>query len=209
MAKTTKTTKRAKKIDVIAPTGAGHSLVMRTCSADLSAYGGFRWPNGGEVSAPDWDPTPRCGGGLHGLLWGEGDAGLLDWSSDAKWLVVSVVTDTIVNLSGKVKFPKGIVVYCGDMHGAAKFIAENGGEGKQIVGGTATAGDGGTATAGYRGTATAGYGGTISIAWWDPKRDKWRVSTAEVGENGIDANTAYTLDVSAYPPAFVKAPEKK
>ena len=34
---------------------------------DGEAYGGFRWaPQGERTRAPDWDPRPRCGGGLHG-----------------------------------------------------------------------------------------------------------------------------------------------
>ena len=38
------------------------------------AYGGFQWnPIGEWTEAPDWDPTPKCGGGLHGSApeaWG-------------------------------------------------------------------------------------------------------------------------------------------
>lgn len=49
-------------------------LVLRTCDASRKAYGGFQYPESGPVEAPDWDPRPVCGGGLHGLRWGEGDA---------------------------------------------------------------------------------------------------------------------------------------
>ena len=43
--------------------------------------------------------------------WGEGDRELANWypDSDAKWLVVKVAKNDIVNLFGKVKFPKCIV----------------------------------------------------------------------------------------------------
>ena len=38
------------------------------------AFGGFQWNHIGEwTEAPDWDPTPECGGGLHGSApeaWG-------------------------------------------------------------------------------------------------------------------------------------------
>ena len=47
-------------------------------------------------------PVERCGNGLHGLLWGEGDGTLLNWAPDARWLVVEVDASTIVALSGKV-----------------------------------------------------------------------------------------------------------
>jgi len=63
-------------------------LILRTCNADMTSYGGFVWPESGPVEAPDWEPTYECGHGLHGLLWGEGNSGLLDTSDDAKWLVV-------------------------------------------------------------------------------------------------------------------------
>ena len=34
---------------------------------DGEAYGGFRWNGVGEwTTAPDWNPAPECGGGLHG-----------------------------------------------------------------------------------------------------------------------------------------------
>ena len=113
------------------------------------------------------------------MLWGCGDASLLDWSEQAKWLVVEVTEASIIDLGDKVKFPEGTVVYCGDRNGAANLIAADpraagkpiiaatataGFRGTAMAGdyGTATAGDYGTATAGYGGTATAGYGGTAT-----------------------------------------------
>jgi hypothetical protein len=137
-------------------------LVLRTCAADMTSYNGFKWPAKGPVEAPDWKATAECGHGLHGLLWGEGDGSLLDWSGSAKWLVVQVDATSTVDLYGKVKFPRGNVVYCGDRLGATEYIRTNGGEGRCIHGGTATAGYLGTATAGHRGTATAGYRGTAT-----------------------------------------------
>ena len=41
--------------------------------SDLNAHEGFRWrPLGQWTEAPDWDPEPRCGGGLHGQGPGAG-----------------------------------------------------------------------------------------------------------------------------------------
>lgn len=51
----------------------GKVLVLRVCDVDGKSHGGFQWPESGPVAAPDWNPEPRCGGGLHGWLWGEGD----------------------------------------------------------------------------------------------------------------------------------------
>jgi len=187
------------------------ALILRTCNPDLTSHNGFQWPETGPIEAPDWDPTPDCGHGLHGLLWGEGDGGLLNWDPTARWLVVEVPTDTIVDIAGKVKFPAGTVVHCGDRLSATTFLAADpraagravvGGTATAGDGGTATAGDGGTATAGYRGTATAGYGGTatagdggtVVIRWWDRSTRRWRLVVGYIGEDGLKANVAYRLD---------------
>ena len=203
-------------------------LVLRVCRADLTSpsidANGFRWPEAGEVAAPDWSPAAECGRGLHGWLWGEGKVhGNIpdDVINDPKsrWLVVEVAKSSIVELPGKVKFPRGEVIFVGDREAAVAYLVERAPSGKSIAfhratagyggtatagesgtatagdRGTATAGDRGTATAGYGGTATAGEGGTIAIRWWDEKRGKYRLATAEVGEHGIEPATAYCLEI--------------
>ena len=134
--------------------------VLRTCDKNMKAYGGFVWPKSGPVSAPDWKPTVECGNGLHGLLWGEGDVSHLSTNADAVWMVVSVVADTVIDISGKVKFPSGDVVFSGDRASAIAEIVARGADPTKVVYNTVAAGDRGTATAGYGGTATAGDGGT-------------------------------------------------
>jgi len=136
-------------------------LVLRTCRADMSSYNRFKWPESGYVEAPDWEPTDECGNGLHGWLWGEGDGSLGNWSFDAKWLVVEVDADRVIDLEGKVKFPSGNVVFCGDRKGATGYILERA-PGKNVIGATVTAGDYGAATVGYRGEAVAGDFGYAS-----------------------------------------------
>ena len=47
----------------------GHVLILRTCNADLTSYGGFQWPASGPVECPDLlvrvaddgDPCAACG----------------------------------------------------------------------------------------------------------------------------------------------------
>ncbi len=195
---TTKRTPRKRKAD--AP--AARVLCLRTCDANLRSYNRFQWPDSGPVEAPDWNKRAECGNGLHGLLWGEGDGTLLNWADNAKWLVVSVDPATIVELSGKVKFPRCEVVYCGDRLGSTEYLAANGAAGRAITGytatagyrGTATAGDSGTATAGYRGTATAGDRGILLLRRWDEQANRYRIETGYVGENGIKPNTPYRLN---------------
>ena len=160
-------------------------LVLRSCNADMTSYGGFKWPESGHIEAFDWNTTVRCGNGLHGFLWGEGNGSLAYWDEGAKWLVVSVEESTIIDLGGKVKYRSGEVVFCGDSKSAAQYVSDNGGFGKRIIAGTATAGARGTATAGDAGTATAGSAGTATAG---------ERGTATAGDAGTatagDAGTA-------------------
>jgi hypothetical protein len=204
-------------------------LVLRTCARDMTSYRGtFTWPKSGPVEAPDWKPEQARGHGLHGLLWGEGEGGQLDWSEDAKWLVVEVARTSVVDLDGKVKFPRGEVVFCGDRKGATEYVqarrpgaavcgatATAGYAGTATAGyaGTATAGDAGTATAGVRGTATAGVRGTATAGYagtatagdagilvlrWWDGK-RYRIATFYVGEDGIEPNQPYKLDSQGKP----------
>jgi hypothetical protein len=143
-------------------------LVIKTVNSDMTAYGYFKYPEKGLVKAPDWDPIPECGKGLHGLLWGEGNANLLNWDPDAKWLAIEVDPDTLVDLEGKVKFPEGEVVCCGDRKTVTDYVRERAPNGTVVHGsfvisgnyGTSTSGNWGTSTSGYKGTSTSGYKGT-------------------------------------------------
>ena len=187
----------------------GHVLVLKSIAANMKAYGGFQWPESGAVSAPDWKPTEECGNGLHGWLWGAGDAGLRCMDDDAKWLVLSVPSD-FVDLGQKVKFPSCEIKYLGDRETAVAIIqhyapggtpamfgtATAGDRGTATAGdeGTATAGDEGTATAGYEGTATAGDEGVIIIHWWDIAAEKKRRKIALVDGLTILPGVKYRLN---------------
>ena len=170
------------------------ALFLRTCNAQMQGYNGFQWPDvGGEVSAPDWNPEPICGYGLHGLLWGIGSEQYLDRSESAKGIVFEADEDSAVWIEGnKVKVPKARVVFVGTLNEAARWLDERkpspdragyrgtataGDDGTATAGycGTATAGDDGTATAGYRGTAKAGDDGTATAGY---------CGTATAGDDG-------------------------
>ena len=169
-------------------------LVLRTSDANLRSYwdSSFQWPETGYVAAPDWRPSAGCGNGLHGLLWGDGDAGYLALgSTDAKWQVVEIMEYVVTSrdLSGnplKVKFPEGNVLMSTTREEATQYLyakAPNGtrvaaltltggyrstltgGDGSTLTGGdgsTLTGGDGSTLTGGYRSTLTGGYGSTLT-----------------------------------------------
>ena len=162
----------------------GRALMLRTCDIDMCGHGGFAWPAAGLVEAPDWNPEPACGGGLHGLLWGDGDASQLKHEdATRRWLVCEVVESEVVQIRRKVKVPRAWVVYVGDRDGAIAMIQAHAPVGTPVVfakatagcAGTATAGDWGTATAGYAGTATAGCAGTATAGDW---------GTATAGDRG-------------------------
>ena len=177
-------------------TADGKWLVLRTVDADWRSRDGFRWYKTVETVAPDWDPDPgrECGGGLHGLLWGCGDAGLLSSDPDAVWLVVAVDVVDVANpdQAHKVRFRAGRVRHHGTRDEAVDYLMVHGAARLPVVYGTATAGDDGTATAGYRGTATAGYGGTLIITWYDGAR--YRRAVGYIGEDGLKPDTPYRVN---------------
>jgi len=158
-------------------------LVLRSTPANRVSKNGFVWPESGPVECPDWEPTKKCGNGLHGLLWGEGNVELLCLSEDAVFQVVSVPTDSIVDLKTKVKFPEGEVIFSGDRFEAGSLISKHAPKGARVTFGRATAGDRGMATAGYRGTATAGDRGTATAGIGGTATAGYR-GTATAGDRG-------------------------
>ena len=196
-------------------------LILRTCTVDMESYDGFTWPESGPVSCDDWKPTKKCGNGLHGLPWGEGDGGLLNWRSDAKWLVVEADDEQVICFNSKCKFPSGKVVFCGSRQEATQYIYTHGGAGKVIVGatitagdrgaaivgshgtatvgsyGTATAGDCGTAIANHHGTATAGDDGTATVDWHGTATAGYH-GTAAAGDRGTATAGCYGTATAGY-----------
>ena len=104
------------------------ALVLRCNAADMSSRGGFVWPDIGQTAeCPDWKANDECGNGLHGWLYGHGNSLTSAYINepDAKWLVVEVNEDEIIDLDGKVKFPRGIVRFVGDKAGATAYLTEH------------------------------------------------------------------------------------
>src|ERR1035437_9020002 len=126
-------------------------LILRTCNDNGQSYGGFQWPKKGTVSAPDWRDDFKCGGGLHGLPWGVGKAGLLNLDSKC-WIVFKAFAKDVRqgkdDMAYKCKVNRGIVVYCGDKNGALAIIHKHAPKGSVCIFGVFTAGGRGTATAG-------------------------------------------------------------
>ncbi len=193
-------------------------LVLRTCAKDGSSTHDFEWPMSGPVEARDWKPTKECGNGLHGWLWGSGDWSLKVRGDDILWLVVEVEAKSIVDLGGKVKFPRGNVsANFAAWNDAMAFIRsrrptdETTNVATGYSGHASATGDSGHASAtgdyghasatGYSGWAIGGYGsyvkadknGALTALWFDQKANRPRVAVAYVGEDGIKANTWYEV----------------
>jgi len=72
------------------------------------------------------------------------------------------VATEIVDLDGKVKFPRGEVVFCGERHYAVADIINRGAKPEACHYSTLTGGHGSTLTGGYGSTLTGGYGSTLT-----------------------------------------------
>ena len=196
-------------------------LVLRSCKADGSSHNGWKYPltEGAIVEAPDWNTAPKCGGGFHGLPFGDGDQTLLCWDQDAWWQVFEVDAGDVVKIDdAKVKFRRGTQVFLrqGLAPGfplALAYIEANRPKRKAKKGDDIASGDGSTAASsgygstaassgkktvaasiGRGGAAKAGEDGCLAVTWWDKKADRPRIAVGYVGENGIKPDTWYAAD---------------
>ena len=138
-------------------------LALKTVSADMTAHGGFLWPEKGAVVCEDWNPEPKCGGGLHSFLWGQGGS-LLSTDESAKWLVLEIedYVDLHAEHNFKIKSPKAYVVFCGKKDEAIQYLLDHGAQDKPVYGCRKMSGDWSTLTGGYGSTLTGGYGSTLT-----------------------------------------------
>jgi hypothetical protein len=101
----------------------GKLLGLRCIKADFTSHGGFVNPTkeGEEVFAPDWNPEPVCGGGLHYVPWGVGHDGQDHGYGRPVWQVVEPIGEVVI-LEGKCK-SKGLrVVHTGTLSECWKII---------------------------------------------------------------------------------------
>lgn len=101
-----------------------YSYILRVCDDGNTSHGGFKWPEFGQVSCNDWDPSPENHYGLHGILINYNEQWLNSCILPFKnWLVVKVLTKNIVIIDNcQVKFPEGTIIYCGNHRGAMLCI---------------------------------------------------------------------------------------
>ena len=144
-----------------------NNLFLRTCNADGTSYGGFKWnlEIGSITEASDWNPEPECGRGLHGLLNGKGDREHLNHSKDALWMVCEAL-GPIVDLNNKIKTSKAKTLFVGDRKGATDFLIASGCNPSEVVGAFITGGDRSTVTGGSDSTVTGGKWSTVTGGNW-------------------------------------------
>jgi len=109
------------------------AYMLQTCNRDMTSYEGFKWKKRGYVEAPDWNDKAECGSGLHGLLWGCGDADSCDLNPSAVWLVCKIDMRTVVDLIHNIKVPYCSVVFAGDRDSAVSKIISLGAQDKSVV----------------------------------------------------------------------------
>ncbi len=196
------------------------ACVLRSSDHERKSHEGkFQWPELGPVEAPDWDPKRECGNGLHGLPWGIGDWSLCRCQDPkAVWQVVEVEETSLVDLGGKVKFPRGTVIYSGTLSGALTLVtkrhfdqvlqkaATSGPRSPAATSGeaapaatsgyaapAATSGEAApAATLGYHGKAKTGPNGSMILTYKDGS-GRPRHVVAYAGENGIEPHVWYEL----------------
>jgi hypothetical protein len=122
----------------------GYVLCLKSLPPSLLSNGGFKWPESGHVSAPDWKPTKTFGNGLHAFMWGAGDTDFCNHADNAKWLVLKVKKQDVVDLDGKVKFPKCEVLFCGKRDIAVSIVTCHAPAGTPVMFAKVTGGDGET-----------------------------------------------------------------
>jgi hypothetical protein len=98
------------------------ALILRKCKKDGSSRNGFVYGQAGDtVTAPNWDPKPECGNGLHGLKQGNGDWDLLH---GVDWLVIEANDEDTVDIDNeKCKFRTGKILYRGDVEGLHQYAS--------------------------------------------------------------------------------------
>jgi len=97
--------------------------VLRSVRSNYKSYGGYQWPmEVGAVAEADFlNIGTACGGGLHGWWWGAGHTHAL-LSAPARWMVLKVPRREIIDLRGKVKFPRAKIVQTGTYAKSLAFL---------------------------------------------------------------------------------------
>ena len=185
--------------------GGDEVLILKCANRDGTSRNGFKWPLtvGATVEAPDWNPAPICGGGLHGWPWGLslGDGQEPIWSG--AWLVFGSAAKDVVDLAGKCKAHKGTVRFVGSWNEAMLFILS--GQMAWVAysasGAASATGESGAASAtGWSGAASATGGSGAASATGQrgaASATGWRGAASATGGRGAASATGWSGAASA------------
>ena len=96
-------------------------LILRKCKENRTSHNGsFTYPESGYVEASDWNGEAKCGGGLHGLLWGHGSFDLEPYGT--LFQVIEAESENVIEFNGKCKFKCGMVLFCGSQQEAIALL---------------------------------------------------------------------------------------
>ena len=92
--------------------GGEYVLALRAINPDGTSGPDRDFKNplnpGEKIAAPDWDPKPVCGNGIHAWPWGKGRVG--KYIVGKIFQVVRCDPELGVDLSGKAKWPEVEIV---------------------------------------------------------------------------------------------------
>jgi len=137
-------------------------LILRKCTEDFKSHNGkFQYPEKGYVEAPDWQKSPVCGRGLHGLLWGHGSFNLDEYGT--LFQVIEAESENVIEFDGKCKFKGGEVLLTGSQQDAITLLKSHPNYPKDNILNYDIQIDVKFAVAGYRSTLTGGYRSTLTV----------------------------------------------
>src|SRR5574343_517438 len=86
-------------------------LILRYCAADGSSSRNWKYPLevGAQITCPDWNPKPECGGGFRGWAWGIGFGDGAQPNFRATWLVIGADPKDVIQIDAKVKTRTGVI----------------------------------------------------------------------------------------------------
>ena len=97
------------------------AVLYKRTAADYSTQHGVRYVPGADVEAPDWDPLPECGGGLHFVAHPAQADQFRDGADDRYVACAVAIADIVVHEQplhpDKVKAPRCRVLYECDREG--------------------------------------------------------------------------------------------
>jgi len=99
-----------------------YGYMIKTVNRNMEGYNGFKYPEKGKVVAPNWDPEPICGGGIHGLIH---ETKMHYIQKNDIWLVLKYEKGTEVVIENeKIKVPYAWIVFVGTAEDAQKKFEE-------------------------------------------------------------------------------------